>query len=495
MSDNDKPVDPEVIKKEDDDEFLITKLDESELSIALETGIVQLIHEKPFFGLVLTKMRRMESKAIPTMGVRPTDQNHIQLLYSQKFVERLDPTTEEGLSQLKAVLEHEVLHCVGEHFIRRSGRKPDLWNYATDIAINQYVDNLPEDCLVCPEECEKGREAEYYYSHPAVEDYKDENEEQSAKNNCPVHGDQNNDNNNNDDDNNNQDNGNQEQSQSGTPCDDEGCNGGCGQHDADADEECTCQSGRGDHSGWDNLDGNMEAQSNLEDIIRSAYEESLAHGRGTLGSAVEEMVKRMLQKPLRWQNRLRRNIAEEVSADQETTYRRPHRRRDGIPGMGIDDLYPGMKRQPSSQIYVAFDTSGSISSEDLAEFLNEIAYLNRSHDILLIHCDADITKVEKYNGQNEISCHGRGGTCFKPVLNYLRDGRIEEGNNINHPPIRMKSYTRPSLIYFTDGWGENPEDDGYSKKFDTLWVICRNGSKDRCAQFGTFIDMEEHRKM
>ena len=124
-----------------------------------------------------------------------------------------------------------------------------------------------------------------------------------------------------------------------------------------------------------------------------------------------------------------------------------------------------------------------MGSGELGEVLNELAYLSRAgyYPIELIECDADITNIAVYTGKNEIVVHGRGGTTFTPVLEYMKAKPPREGY-------------KPTLIFFTDGYGENPADNGYTNRFKTIWVVTRNGSANNVAQFGTVIQMEKHRR-
>lgn len=403
-------------------------------ALKLEHGITLLIRQRPLSGFILAKMRRvMDPYHTPTMGVRPTADKMIQLVYNPFFLETLKD------DQLMAVLEHEVLHCINEHFIRRRAREPQRWNISCDMAINQYIEKLPPGCITVPKGLEAHREAEYYYQQEQVKKMS----EQMGKGFC----------------------------EDGTP--------------------------RGDHTGWDSLDSDMETETIVREMVKQAIEEAKKYGRGNTPAWMEEMIKRLFQKPIRWQNLLRRTISEEISPEPEETFRKPHRRRiieQTIREVGkileSREVFPGHKRQPSGKLYVAFDTSGSISSEDLSEFLNEISHLHRGgyRDITLIHCDAVVNKTEKYNGKNEICIHGRGGTRFRPALDWMMKQPMKEG-------------VKNTLIYFTDGWGENPSDDGgesgyrsYSCKLHVIWVVTRSGDQRNCAQFGKFVKMEAHAK-
>lgn len=401
-----------------------------EYALKLEHGIALLIRLRPLSGFILSKMRRvMDPYHTPTMGVRPTADRMIQLVYNPFFLETLKD------DQLTAVLEHEVMHCINEHFIRRRAREPQKWNISCDMAINQYLEGLPPGCITVPKGLEAHREAEYYYQTKQVQDMAD----QMGKGFC----------------------------EDGAP--------------------------RGDHDGWDSLDGDMETETIVREMVKQALDEAKRYGRGDTPAWMEEMIKRLFNKPIRWQNLLRRAISEEVSPEPEETFRRPHRRRiveQKVGNLESREVFPGHKRQPSGRLYVAFDTSGSVGNDDLSEFLNEIAHLHRNgyRDMTLIHCDATVNKVEKYNGKNEVCIHGRGGTCFRPALDWMMKQPMREG-------------VKNTLIYFTDGCGDNPADDGgesgyksYSMKQHVIWVITRNGDQRGCAQFGKFVKMEAHSK-
>lgn len=418
----------EAEKKRIEREKELTKAQRDEYARKMEHGIALLIRVRPITGFILTKMRRTQAAHLcPTMGVRPTKDRMIQLVYNPFFLDQLND------DQLMAVLEHEVLHCLNEHFLRRRGREPDRWNISCDMAINQYIEGLPEGCIELIDGLEPHREAEYYYQQEEVKEMT-QKMGQFAQDGKPI----------------------------------------------------------GDHTGWDELDGDMETETIVREMVKQAQEEAARSGRGTMPSWMEEMIKRLFDKPIRWQNMLRRCISEEISPEPEETFRKPHRRRINDLKMGdliSREIYPGHKRRPSGKLFVAFDTSGSISSDDLSEFLNEIAHLYRGgyRDITLIHCDAVVNKTEKYNGKNEIVVHGRGGTCFRPVLDWVAERPSKDG-------------TKSMLIYFTDGWGDNPNDDGgetkyssYTSRMHVVWVVTRNGDTRSCAQFGKIIKMEEHK--
>ena len=87
-------------------------------------------------------------------------------------------------------------------------------------------------------------------------------------------------------------------------------------------------------------------------------------------------------------------------------------------------------------VLLAIDTSGSVSNEEVKEFMGEMKHIHKTGVAMtLAQCDTSIRKIEPYNGSNELNIEGRGGTEFDPILDYF---------NAN-----LRTYT--SLIYFTDG--------------------------------------------
>jgi predicted metal-dependent peptidase len=106
---------------------------------------------------------------------------------------------------------------------------------------------------------------------------------------------------------------------------------------------------------------------------------------------------------------------------------------------------------------LAIDTSGSVSNDELLEFMNEIHHIYKAGvDITIIQCDTKINSIEKYTGEWDLNIHGRGGTYFDPVIEYFNE--------------HNKEFT--SLVYFTDG-----EATAYVKpKGKVLWVLSERSS-------------------
>lgn len=68
-----------------------------------------------------------------TESVDTAATNGRDIFFNPAFLERLSPTEVDG------VLLHEVLHAALLHVIRRGTREPQRWNYAADIVVNSMV--------------------------------------------------------------------------------------------------------------------------------------------------------------------------------------------------------------------------------------------------------------------------------------------------------------------------------------------------------------------
>ena len=96
------------------------------------------------------------------------------------------------------------------------------------------------------------------------------------------------------------------------------------------------------------------------------------------------------------------------------------------------------------KLVVAIDTSCSMSPETLNGIMVEILDIigTRMCEVTVVECDAEIRHIYKVRSVKDVSydIHGRGGTSFIPVIEYINSNR----------------YFRDAiLIYFTDGMGDH----------------------------------------
>jgi len=86
--------------------------------------------------------------------------------YDDEFYLYINPILFQkyNLSEQKAILIHEAMHIIFNHIQRGKDKNILLWNVATDITINQFIDNLPKNSIY-PSTFNMDNEkyAEYYY--------------------------------------------------------------------------------------------------------------------------------------------------------------------------------------------------------------------------------------------------------------------------------------------------------------------------------------------
>ena len=172
---------------------------------------------------------------------------------------------------------------------------------------------------------------------------------------------------------------------------------------------------------------------------------------GKMGGSLARLVDHMLQPGLPWRMLLARYLS--YSARNDYSYMRPSNRRDG------PAIYPSL-RSTEVNIVVVIDTSGSISSSEMSEFLSEINSIKGqlSARIAVLACDAKIADSCPwvYEPWEEIKLPekllGGGGTSFVPPFQWLAERDIQ-------PDL---------LVYFTDAEGEFPEQEPAT---DVLWLV------------------------
>ncbi|WP_323665276.1 DUF2201 family putative metallopeptidase [Aliarcobacter butzleri] len=78
-----------------------------------------------------------------------------------------------SIDEQKAILIHEAMHIIFNHFSRQEEKDHEKWNIATDAAINQFIKNIPSNCILPETLCEpREMYAEFYYEDISIETIK-----------------------------------------------------------------------------------------------------------------------------------------------------------------------------------------------------------------------------------------------------------------------------------------------------------------------------------
>ena len=358
-----------------------------------------LILDEPFYGLFLIGLNKKFRTDIPTAGVSKHGIG-VQLSINPEFFMDLSEPHRIGL------LKHELLHISFGHITwRDSFSDHKLFNIAADLEINQYIgtEYLPEGGLTLdtfPELNLPQRAGTKKY-YDLLQDAKNSGQ-------CPS------------------------------------LESLLGQMDGDSAY---------DHKTWDEFDELTEAEKKL---VKKQVEHQLKETaeitekrRGTVPGELAELISRLINvEPPKfdWRGYLRRFVG-----NSSIVYTKKMRRK-------YNKRYsenPGLKIKFKNHILVGIDTSGSVSTEELKEFWQELCHMHKTgHKISVAQCDAGLRKVEEFNPKRDWKIHGRGGTDFQPVVDHYNQNK--------------KNYT--ALIYCTDGEAPPPTD----CPNNTLWVHSSN---------------------
>ena len=196
---------------------------------------------------------------------------------------------------------------------------------------------------------------------------------------------------------------------------------------------------------WEENDIAMEELNSLIKDYAARGEKSW----GSLGGHLKEQILASLNAKIDYRKVLKNFRASILSEKKHLTRFKPSRR------FGFE--YMGSKREFTTKLLLAIDTSSSISNKDLNNFYGVInkffKYGIESIDVLNFDCELQGEPVSFKKRQTTFNISGRGGTNFQPVFDYAK----------NHPEY-------DGVIIFTDGYADHPKKKpGTKAKF--VWVL------------------------
>jgi predicted metal-dependent peptidase len=384
-----------------------------------------LMFKEPFYGLFLIGLNKEISDAVGTACVAK-DGINTKLVISPKFWETISDKCKV------AVLKHELLHIAFKHLqMFDLYENKELLNVAADLEINQYIDKEYKDDtwegleidgkmfkdLKLPE---KAGTRKYY---DLLQKHMDENPNSDLAKFLEAM---------------------------------KGCNGDGETREITLGDGSKVQV-KGSHEFWKQFEGMDEAEKKLmEKQIEYQLKDTanqVCKQRGHIPGELKELIDSLYisEEPvLDWKAYLRRFNGMASKIYTKKTRRKPNKRFYGNPALKI---------KQKKNTLVAIDTSGSVSKDDLKEFLSEIHHIYKTGtQVTVVECDASIGRVYEYKGKMEEAKEvtGRGGTSYDPVLEYLQKNKDKYQN----------------LIYLTDGECET----SIKPCKPVLWVHCSGRS-------------------
>jgi len=143
-------------------------------------------------------------------------------------------------------------------------------------------------------------------------------------------------------------------------------------------------------------------------------------GRGSVPAELLRWAQEHLDPKLDWRRilgvRLRRAVAS-VAGRRDYSYARPSRRQDAMRQQGLSIVLPAMRQPAPPRIAIVVDTSGSITDEDLRQYVGEVAGIVRSvgvsQGVWVIACDAEAHQAQRLRSLSAVDnlrLKGGGGT-------------------------------------------------------------------------------------
>lgn len=322
----------------------------------IETSVNQLLRTKPFYAhFFLNSIQSYDSKKVPTAGVG-INNGRTEFHWNNEWLNKLSPT------ELKGVIEHEVMHVLYEHItFDYKGNKvnPSNANLAQDCAINQFIEGLPA-CAVTLQSLEKslGKKLKpkqtwkYYYNEIT----------QFAKNNP---------------------------------------------------DKCLPDTGLDSHD-WGDSNGAPKSEAEVASsraAIKNAIDQAIKQSKGNVPKEVLEILDSFKSEPkLPWRTILSNFVARSRSVIKIPTRTRRNRR------FGLKA--PGFKVKKELTLAVCVDSSGSVDNDQFKAFMNEICRISTMcSKVYLIEADCVVQKVSVLKKKApEFKRHSSGGTAYQPAI-------------------------------------------------------------------------------
>ena len=206
-----------------------------------------------------------------------------------------------------------------------------------------------------------------------------------------------------------------------------------------------------------------DQQDVLRDQVAQAVNDHASKFPGSVPGSLVRWADELLHPKVNWRKELAgsfRASLSNISGRKDYLYTRPSRRQGAMRQGNPELILPAMRKPAPPPVAVVVDTSGSISREDIIDFLSEVDGIARAngvaHGLYVIPCDAAVGPIQKIKSRGMIEnlqLPGGGGTDL--VVG------IEAACKITPIP-RV-------LIIFTDGYTPWPSE--INQKLDKV-IVC-----------------------
>lgn len=344
---------------------------------------------------------------------------------------------------IKFLIAHEVFHILILTRSRRDGRDPELWNQASDFAINQLLieDEEVINGKVVGQFIEFGCYDKKYRNMSAEEIYKILEQEQNKMKQMMGQG---------------------------------------GQSDSDQESQSDQGEGEGEESQGNGQGGGFKLDEHLdtedpkvqEDLreatlrVQQILDQAAAQGK--LSSGMKRLINSLPKVKENWRHNLEKYIKSFKKA--ESTWKRPNKRYSAA-GFYLPTRYD----TPELNVAVGIDTSGSIDEDMLEKFYGHLIKIMKSFKTFKVQvfCWSTVAHQGTYRELNE-----KNYQTFNP----LEEGYLESfGGTIAQSAFDYVKTLKDKpdvFIMFTDGYFES-EIKGFDKtNINTVFAIRKEDNED-----------------
>ena len=219
--------------------------------------------------------------------------------------------------------------------------------------------------------------------------------------------------------------------------------------------------GLDDHD-WEGAESmsEQEKESQAKEIESALRQGSILVGK--MGGNVDRNISEMLVPKINWKDALREFVKSVTQGKDQTSWRRLHKRY-----IASDIIMPSSYDEKVGSIVIGIDTSGSIGTEELTQFLSEVKSICDEvcpEAIDVLYWDTHVASRETYQG-SELSNlvestkpAGGGGTEPACVPKYIHKHNMKG----------------ECLLMLTDGYIPNQEPSNWDIPMPVLWCVKGN---------------------
>lgn len=363
----------------------------------------QLTSKHPYFGMLASRLKHEEDEEIKYYA-----SNGKRFKYNPLFINNC------SIEELMFILTNCVMHHILSHQQRKLNRKGNLWQLATDFAINSM---LKKNGMKIPKGANFNNEFKNMYAEEIYKVLLEQNELE------------------------------------GTNAFDERVDKTDKKDNSLVESQE--QSKESIFANIDHVEENLDEKDEEQWEYAATLAKEVAQKKSLMPLGFERFAKKMKAKNIDWRfelynaiNRHMRNNYAFMPPNKKHIYRGI-----ALPSLSSDTL----------SLVVAIDTSGSIKDELLGAFIEEFKSIMQNFPsiaIELILADAKVQGHYSFQGGDDLkfSLKGGGGTDYRPVFEYIE---------ANLPMSSM-------LLYFTDGEGIFPK---IPPPYEVLWALSTNKTR------------------